>query len=216
MRKIRLIFDFDGTITTRDTTRFLMYELLRSRPWKAIFVAKQAIGLLRQRSPEAIQTCKLRCIGVAIEGLSEHDLLPSLQRFARTVRRLYRPELLRLIEEHSALGDDVVLASASPGFALRHLFAEYRLSVVATEFEVRHGVFTGRAVGNSCFGAHKAAAVLHYLSLAGDESVESSWSDSISDLPVMMLARNRIWYCSAVDELKLRKVDPEGCFVVCQ
>ncbi|GFO69228.1 hypothetical protein GMLC_28070 [Geomonas limicola] len=210
----RLIFDFDGTITSRDTTRFLVAELLRARPWKTPVVAAQLAPLIAGRSTDAIQSCKLRCIGEAIRGTTEQQLSSALDRFASRVRALFRPELIKTIEQHREAGGEVILASASPGFALRPLFAEYGLTVIATEFECRNGIFTGRTIGSSCFGEAKAEAVRNYLHSTGDREVAAAWSDSITDLPVMLLARDRVWYCSADHAQKMRQADPEGNFVI--
>ncbi|HBG05056.1 MAG TPA: hypothetical protein DDY22_05765 [Geobacter sp.] len=211
-----LVFDFDGTITTRDTTRLLIYELLRLRPLKSPLIAFILAKLLLNRSPESIQTSKNRCIGELIKGLPHEAVESSLMRFSNKVMLLFRPELVKIIEDNLSLGNEVILASASPAFALKYLFSGYDLTIIATEFSKCGVFFTGSTVNGSCFGKNKANAVREYLELnAGSGVIECAWSDSISDFPVMMMAETRIWYCSAVDESLIREADPEGCLVIC-
>ena len=211
-----LVFDFDGTITTRDTTRLLIYELLRLRPYKLPFIVFILAKLLFNRSPELIQTSKNNCIGELIKGQTYEAIEPSLVRFSNCVMILYRQELIEAIVENINIGNKVIIASASPDFALNKLFSGYELTIIATKFIYNGEFFTGATQGGSCFGKNKAKAVQEFLKKSEvSETIECAWSDSISDFPVMMLAKKRVWYCSSDDESLIREADPEGCIVRC-
>ncbi|MCF6158697.1 MAG: hypothetical protein E3K32_09030 [wastewater metagenome] len=204
--------DFDGTITTRDTIRFLIRELIRLRPLQAPGVFSLLTRMVMSYSPDSIQELKNRCVGKLIKGLSEDQLVPALERFCNSVRPLFRLDLISYINKSLADGKKIIVASASPAFALRYLFSGQDLIIIATEFEVMGKIYTGNLSGDSCYGDAKAEAVLGYLRNEGEKDViiESAWSDAISDLPFMNLAEKRYWYCSAGLIDKIKGMDPKA------
>lgn len=210
-----VVYDFDGTITTRDTTRFLVKELLRLRPYKLPIVVFVLSKLFLKRSPEVIQECKNRCIGILVKGLSYKTIEPSLAKFSHRIGKLFRPDLIKSICENIGLGNKVIIASASPEFALKYIFSNYNVTVIATKFRYTGGSFTGSMSDVSCFGESKAKTVQEFLKDDGKSGIiECAWSDSISDLPVMMLAKKRVWFCSSDAEPMIKEVDPKGYRVI--
>lgn len=209
-----VLFDFDGTVTTRDTVRYLLLELLRCCPWRVFGVAPLMVRMALCRSAWDFQFLKNRCIGYLIKGFSLSRLEPALERFNRRVQPLVRNGLLGRMQAMAGKGQQVVLASASPGFVLRYFFAGEDWPVIGTEFELEDGRFTGR-FGEPCYGEEKARAVGRFLAGEGEEqgAVAAAWSDCFSDMPFMALARERVWVCSPAQVDRSLALDPGGSFV---
>lgn len=96
------------------------------------------------------------------------------------------PQGLARLREHQSRGDKVILLSASPQFAVepvaRHLDIPYR----CTELEVVNGKFTGRIVGEPCYGEGKRywgarIADEHHTPL----SACTFYTDSFTDRPLL-------------------------------
>lgn len=192
--------------------RFLLRELIRLRPWRAPGAFLLVARMVMSSSPDRIQDLKNRCVGKLIQGLSEEQLAPALERFGFRVRPLFRPELVNYIDKCLADGKKVIVASASPAFVLRYLFNGQDLAVIATEFEIAGHIYTGKLSGSSCYGNAKAEAVRDFLKKEGgqDVMIEDAWSDALSDYPFMSLAEKRHWYCTPELRDIVKKKDPQA------
>lgn len=110
-------FDFDGTITDRDS---LQDFVRRMRGWgvclKAYLACAPRVARL-DRGPARRQAIKARFLASALAGLDRRQLEDLAQAYVRRhLPRLLRPEMLERLREHCRRGDTVVLVSASPLF----------------------------------------------------------------------------------------------------
>lgn len=185
--------DFDGTLTRRDTTRDLILALLLERPWLLASTAPALLAMVFSRSGEDLQSAKNRCLCRLFKGLSERCLSRVVKRYTNRVNPLLRPDLLKILEEAE---NHIVIVTASPDFMVRSVFAEKSLTVIGSQFHIVGGVFTGELVRPPCYGQDKTYWVKQWCQSQGDVSFLEAWSDSPSDIPMMMLAKKRIWLCS--------------------
>lgn len=205
--------DFDGTITTRDTTRYLVAELLKRRPWRAYSL----LGLILARlSGDAakLQYWKNRCIGTLIAGVDENELQQVAQRFHARVRPMFRETVMRALRDSLADGHSVLIVTASPEFAVEGLFREFGVGCVGTRYEKLSGVYTGRIDGGPCYGEAKVPAIWKVLG-QGEAGVEvvAAWSDALSDMPMMELAEKRCWVTSDPKVMAVVKGDGKSVVV---
>ena len=104
-----LLLDFDGTMTRRDTTRILVFSLLRERPWRVFRVFGPLLRLALGGQEQQVQTAKDRCVGLLLAGLTDAEAKPALQRYKEVVSPLLREALLELVHERHAAGQTIVL-----------------------------------------------------------------------------------------------------------
>lgn len=203
------LFDFDGTVTSRDTTRYLLAELLRLRPWRV----GSATGLLAAklaRLPARLQTEKYACIGKLVRGLSEAQLAVAVARFQHAVKPLFRDVVMEAMTDCSRTETRIAVVSASPSFAIRGLFEAPDVDVVATDYAVISGVYTGELSGLPCYGAAKVPAIKRILHSRPEPcEVVSAWSDCASDLPMMSLATHRTWIDTGRNALQQLEIGPK-------
>jgi HAD superfamily hydrolase (TIGR01490 family) len=193
LKKNIAFFDFDGTLTTKDTllefikfyrgtTRFYTGFLILS-PVMVLFKAKLLANWKAKQS-------MLRYF------LGDHDqaaFQAACDEFARTkIPALVRPEALARLREHQAQGDTVVIVSASPENWIR-LFSEgLKVQLIATQLEVVNDKITGRIRGKNCFGPEKASRIRAQFNLADYDQV-SAYGDSRGDREMLALS-NRPYY----------------------
>ncbi len=207
-----VLFDYDGTLVRRDSTRFLVLALVKLRPWLAPRAALGIAALRLARSPSALQERKCALVGALTCGLDADALRSALTAAAVRMGREARPEAMVALGTHARAGRRVVVVSASAGFYLRHALAPLRIEVVATEFEVRDGRHTGRVSGSICYGDSKPSAILALL--GANATIIDAWSDSLTDLPMMRMARERHWLCPPADATAVAREDPQGSVVL--
>jgi len=206
-----VLFDYDGTLVRRDSTSFLVLALMHLRPWLAPRAALSIAALRLARSPRALQEHKCSLVGALVRGLNADAMGSALTTATVRMEREARPEAWAALDAHVRAGRRVVVVSASAGFYLRYALASLRIEVIATEFEVRDGRHTGRVTGSICYGDKKPDAIRALLGT--NETIIDAWSDSLSDLPMMLMARERHWLCPPADPAAVAREDPQGTIV---
>lgn len=212
-----VLVDFDGTITTRDTVRYLLQELVRSRPWKSWHVFRLLAVKLCGVSPAHLQREKSRCIGSLIEGLEYAGLQAALSRYHARIRPYIRASMMQVVEE--ALSDEclVLIVTASPQFAVEGMFKRAGVVCIGTRYRAFGRKFDGALDGDICYGQAKVNAINSAVQSEGaDVDFVAAWTDSLSDLPMMMLARERFWIYDGSVPTKFHSADPEGRFISSQ
>jgi phosphatidylglycerophosphatase C len=206
-----VLLDFDGTITRRDTTRVLVFALLRARLWQVFSGLGPLLRLAVGGGEEQVQRAKDQCVGGLLRGLPEEQVRTSLRRYRKDVLPLIRPELAALMRERAAAGQQVLVVTASAEPAVREALRNFPVTVMGTRFATRHGRFTGAVEGEGCYGAAKVARIRAWAEAqpAPPRFVEA-WSDALSDFPMLELAEKRVWVCREAQVERIRERDPHG------
>ncbi|MFT4022061.1 MAG: HAD family hydrolase [Acinetobacter sp.] len=119
------------------------------------------------------------------EFLTQHDLshLQGLHELfmQKVIRAQMRPQGFAAIQQHQALGHQVVGITATSDFITAPIFREFGITeIIATTAEFQAGHYTGKVAGTPCYQQGKLVRLEQWL--AG-QTVEESWaySDSIND-----------------------------------
>ena len=155
MKKIAF-FDFDGTITTKDT----MFELIRHQKGNARFYlgfllniplfAAMKLKLLSK------QAAKEKLLGYFFNGTTLSDFQAGCDNFATAkLPALIRPGALTEIEKLWAQGFEIVIVSASAENWIKKWAENNDLQLIATNLECIDGKLTGKIAGKNCNGQEK-------------------------------------------------------------
>ncbi|MBI3481020.1 MAG: HAD family hydrolase [Nitrosomonadales bacterium] len=151
-------FDFDGTLTRRDTLLpFLLHTLgawavARDALLLSPTLAGYALGLIDNGI--AKERVLIRCLG----GMRMADLQQLGERFAADVLpALLRDEAMQRLSWHKQQGHRCVVISASLELYVRPWALKAGFDdVAATHLEIRgDGYITGKLSGANCFGSEK-------------------------------------------------------------
>ena len=108
----------------------------------------------------------------------------------------WRMDARRLLDDHRKGGDPVMLVSAGPQPLLERIAREVGAShVVATEFELREGRYTGHSLEPVCIDENKAALAKAYLDrreIEVDFLASYAYADAISDLHLLDMVGNPV------------------------
>ncbi len=190
-----VFFDFDGTLTTRDTILPLGLALARTAPNRYSKVCFMALylGMLKLRIITN-HGFKERFCALLLKGRPKEEVARVASIFIRDyVRRVFKRPIVEALIEHTRRGDEVYLVSSNFSFALSPLQDIWPLrGVVCTEAECLDGRFTGRVVGRSCDGEEKLERVVN---LFGEGRIKSAtaYGDSRSDHHLLDFVSQAVW-----------------------
>jgi phosphatidylglycerophosphatase C len=187
------LFDFDGTITTRDVyPGFVTAVSPRWRVWLGwALLGVPYLGMKRGWVSPRFMRLSLAFIGFA--GASEARLRAAGERYARdTIARLLRPEAMRRIAWHQAQGDTVVVVSASMDFYLQPFCREHGLELVCNHPAAFRGRLTGGLRERDCAGAGKVVRLAERYDLSQYRAIYA-YGDTEEDRAMLALAQHR-WF----------------------
>ena len=152
MKKI-YAFDFDGTLTTKDT----LLEFIRFAK------GTLALGLGFMRYAHLLVLMKLglypnwkakqKVFAHFFKDTTLEDFDAICQEFAASSRHLLRPKGIEAINQALNEGSEVLIISASIDNWVQPFFAEVK--VLGTQIEVKNGKLTGRFLTKNCYGEEK-------------------------------------------------------------
>ena len=161
-------FDFDGTLTTRDTLlEFIRFACGTPRFLLGFLLYSPLLVLMKLRLyPNG--KAKQKVLAHFFKGMTIGEFDALCQDFARTHRHLLRPEVVRQLEQVLSEGAEVLIVSASIDHWVRPFFegdrsqnmGDRRLHVMGTQIEVVEGRLTGRFLTPNCYGQEKVRRIL--------------------------------------------------------
>jgi HAD superfamily hydrolase (TIGR01490 family) len=151
------VFDFDGTLTRRDSLLPFLWRVVAPVEfvWNAVVLLptllRYAFGMVDNGR------AKERVLGRFLRGRSVDEIQAVAERFAvETIPSLLDPEALDRLHWHKQQGHTTGLVSASPELYLRPWAdAEGVDLVIGTQLETQNGCFTGRFTTPNCYGSEK-------------------------------------------------------------
>ena len=190
-------FDFDGTLTRRDTllpylvmglgwARFGMV-MLQCAPWLLAY----ALRLLPNH------VAKARLLQLAFSGRTTAQVDDWTTRWLATLSMQLRPDAMAQLAVHQYAGHCCVMVSASPDVYLQRAALQLGFdALVCTEMAVAGGVFTGNMQTPNCHGEQKVIRLRAWLAWQdrGAKGVTlHAYGDTPADQPMLRMARHA-WY----------------------
>ena len=181
------IFDFDGTITKRDT--FLPF-MLSYGLGKIIRSASKTV--LERGKGNFRNTIKANVIREIFAGYPAERFLHDGITYAASLENKFRKGTLDHIADHKARGHDLVMVTASLASYTRPVGSLLGFDhVIGVELEENAQILTGEIKGNNVRGAEKALLFKEWL---GEEPAEIwGYGNSRGDREMLALADHRIW-----------------------
>ena len=190
-------FDFDGTLTWRDTllpflhrllgTPTLLWVLFICSPWLVAY----ALRLTSNHRAKAV------LLQASLAGRTQAEVQRCAQAFVRDYLPLqWRPWALHQLVQHQQLGHRCVVVSASTSLYMHLAGASLGVdAVLCTEMEAADGRYTGRMATANCHGEEKVRRLQAWLAaeFGAAQPVLHAYGDTAGDRPMLGLAKVA-WY----------------------
>ncbi|MCD7956957.1 MAG: HAD-IB family hydrolase [Lachnospiraceae bacterium] len=128
-----------------------------------------------------------------ISGMNKEDINNyAYKYYQEMIKPAIICDTLEVMENFKRNGFTVVLISAGYAPYIKLFAEEYDILYLTNEFSYKGSIFSGRTVGNDCYGAEKVARLKTML---GKENIEYlvTVSDSLSDKPLFDIAEEKIY-----------------------
>jgi len=194
-RRPVVAFDFDGTLTRRDTLRVFLGQVGRPSVVAAAFARHLPSVLRAYQGDEARNRAKESVFSDILGGLHEDEAEAAASATARTVvRSMFKPDVVARLRWHQEAGHRVIVVSAS----FRHYVAPVVATlgvdeVLATRWEVDPATsrLTGRFDGVNVRGEAKVDLLSQHLGRPC--RLEYAYGNSSGDVALLAAARYPVW-----------------------
>lgn len=186
-------FDFDGTITTKDTLlEFIKFTRGRLRFYLGFLLySPYLIAYKLKLIPN--QLAKEKILRFFFNGMPEDDFKKACARFSELILpALIRPGALSEIGRLKKDGYIVVVVSASPENWICAWAASHNTELIASQLQVVDGKITGKILGKNCHGAEKVRRITEKYNVSDYDPVYA-YGDTNGDLPMLQLAQNSFY-----------------------
>lgn len=188
-------FDFDGTITTKDSlVDFIQY---------AVGKPNYYLGILKLGPMLVAHSIKLIPNHIAKENLISYFFKDwSIEYFTdiseqyslEKIDKITRPEAIKEIKWHQEQGHEVVIVSASIECWLKPWCDKHHIALISTRLEVKDSKLTGKFATKNCHGIEKVNRIRKQYDLS-KYGVIYAYGDSHGDKEMLRLAAEQYFQC---------------------
>ncbi len=183
MKKKLVLFDFDGTLSAKDSTTQFGKHCFKHSFWPWLCLPLVLVGfVLSWFNRNGVFWRELVCIFMSNKVVKR--LVPEFIKQHKPERFGWAKEQ---VAKEKATGNTVVCISAAPSFLINPLVKDMGFDKVITT--LRDGKKPWK-IKFLCYGKGKVVALDKAYK---DYEVVRSYSDSKSDIPMMKLAREQVW-----------------------
>jgi HAD superfamily hydrolase (TIGR01490 family) len=188
MTKTVAFWDFDKTITTKDST---LYFLFYTQSWSKIFMGGIRLGFHLIGMKLGIldtTTVKAKVYAYFFGGWEIEKINLLGEGFAREViPKLLSEEALKKLEWHKAQEHEIVVVSASPEFYLKPWCEQMGFECVGTLLYSEGGLM-GKSIISDCAGDEKVNRIKKKFNLADYQEIYAYGNSESGDRPMLNLA----------------------------
>jgi phosphatidylglycerophosphatase C len=188
MKKKLALFDFDGTITTKDTLlEFLIFYKGPVRFLWGMFLLSPVLMLYFLKLIPNWKG-KQMCLRYFLGGEDVGNFTARCHDFSeRILPGLIRPQALETINAYKLEGAQVAVVTASAENWVQPWCDQLGLICVGTQLEVENGRITGNLCGANCYGPEKVKRIEKQFRLADFKEV-IAYGDSTGDREMFSIA----------------------------
>ena len=190
------VFDFDGTITRKDTLiEFIRFAKGSAALYRCFLLHLPWLILMKlhlydnSKTKERVFTWFFR--GMSVEQFNQLGH----QFYENQAEKLLHSDAVKAINEHKSHGDIVVILSASiENWVQPFASALQAEGLLGTQTEVQNGVLTGRFATKNCYGAEKVNRLKVWLEASvKDQPYIIAYGDSRGDKELLEFANEKYY-----------------------
>ena len=188
LNKKLALFDFDGTITTKDSlVDFIQFAVGKGTYYKGLVKLSIMLTLYTIKVIPN-HAAKEKLIGYFFRGWNASDFEKISNKYALSrIDKIIRPKALEKIDWHEKQGHKIIIVSASMKCWLQSWCDKHEIELISTQLEIKDQKITGKFATKNCYGIEKVNRIkkLHDLS---DYDYIYAYGDSSGDTELLALA----------------------------
>lgn len=180
-------FDFDGTLTYKDTM-FMYLKFYDASRFRLQFVKHIPLFILLKLKLAETEKVKKSFIGAVLKGQTQEKIeRKSREFFEAHYPSIVRENALDFIRNIDHDNTRSLLVTASLDIWAQPFAEAFRMQLVATKAEFKNGIFTGNFIGRNCNGQEKLARI--QSEIAGSKYDKTiAFGDTSGDKPMLAWA----------------------------
>lgn len=193
MKKRLVLFDFDGTITTKDT--FIQFLIYYKGPIRFVIGMALLSPVLALYAFKLIPNWKAKqaVLRYFVGNTPPEKLREACEGFTKEVLpKLIRPGALETIKKYQLDNCTVAVVSASAENWVAPWCKIHNILCIATQLDIKDGVITGNLCGPNCYGPEKVNRIQkQFLLQEFDEII--AYGDSSGDKEMFAIAHQQYY-----------------------
>lgn len=184
-------FDFDGTITSKDTLAEILKFIKGSSYYYTGILILSPIIVLYKLGFLSNHRAKELLLIYFLKGFDVDKFNALCRDFSeKKLPYLLKKSALHEIRKHLQNKTSVVIISASAENWILPWCSKYNIECIATKLEVKNGKLTGKIEGRNCSGKEKVRHIKAKYQLSTYQKIYA-YGDSKDDLPMLSLATEK-------------------------
>ncbi|UOU98383.1 haloacid dehalogenase-like hydrolase [Chryseobacterium daecheongense] len=152
-------FDFDGTITYKDTM-FMYLKFYDSTKFRIQFIKHVPLFILLKLKLAETEKVKKSFIGSILKGQTQEKIeKKSKDFFEKNYPNIIRENALDFINNMDRSHTQSLLVTASLDIWAKPFADALQMRLVSTKAEFKNGIFTGNFIGKNCNGKEKLVRI---------------------------------------------------------
>lgn len=193
MNRIIAFFDFDGTVTSKDSLLQFIRFVKGDFAFYAGFILYSPVLILYRLKIVSNHRAKEIMLHHFFGKMKSEDFNHYCDRFtAEILPGILRPKALNEIQKLKDAGAEIVIVSASPENWIKGWCAENGFKCVATKLVTKNKKITGRINGLNCHGKEKVRRINKDFNLAEYSSIYA-YGDTPGDKYMLSIANYRFY-----------------------
>lgn len=192
-KKRLVLFDFDGTITTRDTLAEIMIHYRGKLKYQSGLIALSPIMVLYLLKLIPNWKAKQYMLSWFLKGEDVTEFNDRCRAFTNKVLPgLIRPGASKMLNHYKSTGATVAVVTASAENWVKPWCDQNQLICLATKLEIKANKITGKIQGKNCHGPEKVFRINEkFLVSEFDEII--AYGDSTGDKEMLNLAHQQFY-----------------------
>ena len=157
-------FDFDGTLTYKDTM-FLYLKFYNASKFRMQFIKHIPLFTLLKLNLLDAEKVKKSFISSILKGQPKAKIeKKSHEFFDRYYPEIFRENALDFVKNIDYSQTDCYIVSASLDIWVKPFAEKFKMNLIATKAEFKNDIFTGNFVGKNCNGLEKVNRIKEEIS----------------------------------------------------
>jgi HAD superfamily hydrolase (TIGR01490 family) len=180
-------FDFDGTLTYKDTM-FMYLKFYDPIKFQIQFLKHVPLFVLLKLKLAETEKVKKSFIGSILKGQTQEKIeKKSRQFFEEHYPKIIRENALDFIQNIDRDNTQSLLVTASLDIWAKPFADAFKMQLVSTKAEFQNGVFTGNFIGKNCNGKEKLVRIEAEISNHKYDKI-IAFGDTSGDKPMLKWA----------------------------